>query len=202
MCRALYLASIPNPALLIITLFSLPELNVFSLAFLPSPEEEYSLAILHLDHQERVQLLARDINVEELELSPAPSTVLHPTPLSNKTLPYPTEDIPALIPVPPAEHGEATDSSSEPFLGGVLVVGGKRILLFELASSDGQEKQKGKRRRLDTKKNSTDATEAAKAKEKEKEREGRRRKPKASVEWPWSEISAYVSFLSNSACHK
>lgn len=189
MFRAFYFMS--NCGILwLMMLSSLPELNVFSLSFLPSPEEEYPLAILHLDHQERIQLLARDINVEELELSPGPSIVLHPTPISNKIIPYPTEDIPILISVPAAENNDAVDSLSESFLGGVLVVGGKKILLFELASSDGQEKQKGKRRRLDTKKNSTDAIEAAKAKEKEKEREGRRRKPKCSVEWPWSEISA------------
>lgn len=169
----------------------LPEINLLGLAFLSTRDDEYTLAVLHLDHQERVQLLARDINVDDLELSPSPSILLNVTPLSPKVFPFPTEAVPQLISVPPAEQQGQSD---EPFLGGVLVVGGKKVLLYELASRDGQEKQKGKRRRLETKKKSVDVTEAEEAREKERERERRRRKPKASVDWPWNEVTAYVSF--------
>ena len=89
------------------------------------------------------------------------------------------------------------DSDDDVFRGGVLVLGGRKLLLFELAGREAQTKQKGKRRRLEEKKASSDPNEAAKAREKEAEREGKRRKPKATIEWPWSDIAAYVniSFL-------
>ena len=78
------------------------------------------------------------------------------------------------------------------FKGGVLLVGGRQILLFELSSRESQEKVKGKRKRLEAKKKSTDVAEVSRAKAKEREREGRKKKPNAVVEWPWSQITAYV----------
>ena len=174
----------------------LPELNVFGLAFLPMPEDEFAIAILYMDYHERIQLIARDIIVDDLELSAHPSTVLHPTPISTNILPCPTECVPKLLSVPPSQLAvDDEDEDEEGFPGGVLIVGGKKILLFELVSRHGQAKQRGKRRRLEARKKSTDAAEVEKAKEKEMEREGRKRKPKGSVEWPWSEVTAYVSTL-------
>ncbi|KAF8650163.1 hypothetical protein AX16_005397 [Volvariella volvacea WC 439] len=163
---------------------SLPELNVLNITFLPAPEGDYVIGILHVDYQERLQLLARDLLLEDLELSITPSVLFQPTVLSLKTFPFPTELVPHLIPVPPSVIDE--DS-----LGGVLVVGGKSILLYELLGFDGQEKAKGKKRRLESRKNSSDPAEVSKAKEKEKERESRRRKAKAAVPWPWGEITAW-----------
>jgi DNA damage-binding protein 1 len=176
------------------TLFfpSIPEINIFSLAFLPS-DDEYTLAILLLDLQGRLQLFARDIDIESLELSTHCSSLLQPTIISEKVVPYPTESPPQLITVPPDDDSaEVADVDDDAFLGGVLVVGGTQILLFDVASKQKQEKQRGKLKRLEAKKKSNDATEVGKAREKEKERLNRRRKPKASIEWPWSEVTAYV----------
>ena len=173
----------------------LPELIVFGLTFLPVPDDEFAIAILYMDYHERVQLIARDILIEDLELSSHPSTVLHPTPISARVLPCPTECIPQLLSVPPSQLTVDGDDEDEGFSGGVLIVGGRKILLFELASTQGQAKQRGKRRRLEAKKKSTDAAEVAKAREKEMEREGRKRKARGSVEWPWSEVTAYAFVL-------
>jgi DNA damage-binding protein 1 len=112
--------------------------------------------------------------------------------------PYPTEFIPKLITVPPSDSdsfpdGEPVDGSSG-FLGGVLVVGGTKLLLFEMLSPNDQEKQGGKRRRLEGKKKSKDSAEVSKAKEKEKERASRKAKAKASVDWPWGEVTWFAPF--------
>lgn len=166
----------------------LPEINILSLTFLPTSDDEYTLGILHLDSQSRVQLLSRDVDVDGLELSPDPSTLFQPTRIEESVLNFPETTIPQLISVPP----DNADTSNEVFPGGVMVVGGRRILLFELASKESQEKQRGKQKRLDAKKKSTDPAEVAKARAKERERGERRRNPKFSVDWPWSSVSAFV----------
>ncbi|KAG6903292.1 hypothetical protein C0995_000187 [Termitomyces sp. Mi166 len=166
----------------------LRELNLLGLEFLPLQEDEYALAILHVDYQERVQLLARDILLEDLELSNASSTVFTPTVISNKVVPYPDEITLRLLPVQPQLIED--DIDNEGFLGGMLVIGGRKILMYELATSQGQAKQRSKRRRLEKKKKSTDAAEVEEARNKEKEREGRTRKAQGSVVWPWSEVTA------------
>jgi DNA damage-binding protein 1 len=74
-----------------------------------------------------------------------------------------------------------------------MVVGGRQILLFELASKESQEKQRGKQKRLDAKKKSMDPAEVAKARTKERERGERRRNANFSIDWPWSSLSACVS---------
>jgi DNA damage-binding protein 1 len=109
-------------------------------------------------------------------------------------MPCPTEIFSQLIPVPPNEP-LGQDRRGETFLGGVLVVGGKEILLYEVASLQNQEKQMGKLKRLEAKKTSSDLAEASRAREKEQERTNRIRKPKVSIEWPWSELRAYVFIL-------
>lgn len=168
---------------------SLPEVNVFSLAFLPSEDEEYTLAILHLDHQGRLVLCARDVDIENLEMSPQYSTLFQVTLIPEKVVPYPTDYLPQLISIQP-EEVEDGEPPEDAFLGGVLVVGGRQILLYDVASRQSQEKQKGKQKRLEAKKKSTDASEAAQARAKERERESRKRKTKASIEWPWSVVTA------------
>ena len=150
------------------------------------------MAILYLDSQERLQLCARDIDVDAYELSHHLSPLLTSTPISNKVIPYPTDSLPRLVPVQPEINDDGVNTSEDNFQGGVLVVGGRQILLFEVSSSERQEKPKGKRKRLEAKKKSTDAIEVAKARAKELERENRRKKPNAIVEWPWSQITAYV----------
>ncbi|KAH0586144.1 hypothetical protein H2248_007410 [Termitomyces sp. 'cryptogamus'] len=167
----------------------LRELNLLGLEFLPLQEDEYVLAILYVDYQERVQLLARDILLEDLELSSSPSTVLTPTTISNKVVPYPDELNLKLFPVQPQPVDDG-DLDNDGFLGGMLVIGGRKILMYELASSQGQAKQMSKRRRLEKKKKSTDAAESEEALSKQEEREGRVRKVQGSVVWPWSEVTA------------
>ncbi|KAF8635825.1 hypothetical protein AX15_000024 [Amanita polypyramis BW_CC] len=170
---------------------SLPELNVFSIAFLSTFEAEYAIAILYLDSKGRVQLHARDILLDDFELSARPSVLLHPTPLSDKVVPFPTDIVPRLVSVPAPDPYANEDDDT--FRGGVLVIGGRKLLLYELAGREAQEKQRGKLRKLEARKSSSDVNEVARAREKETERENRRRKPKASVEWPWSEVSACCS---------
>ncbi|KAK2459647.1 hypothetical protein APHAL10511_008292 [Amanita phalloides] len=170
---------------------SVPELNIFSIAFLPTTPRDYAVAILYLDNKRRVQLHARDILLNESELSARPSVLLHPTLLAEKHFPSPAEIVPRLMTVPSANP--SADEDDDVFRGGVLVVGGRKLLLYELASKDAQDKQDGKWRRLEARKYSSDANEVTKAREKEAERESRRRKPKASIEWPWSEVAACCS---------
>lgn len=150
------------------------------------------MAILYLDAQERLQLCARDVDIPNLELSPQLSTVLLPTLIPDRVVPNPSEYSLRLIPVEP----DATSDADDAFAGGVMVVGGKDILLFELASVEAQEKQRGKQKRLGAKLNSSDPTESAQARAKEQERGFRKRKAKASVSWPWNEVTAY-DFIDN-----
>ena len=177
-----------------IILARLPESTVISLAFLPSEEDQYTIAILFLNCKGRLQLCARDIAIDEQELSSHYSFLLQPTLIPDRVVPYPTELSPKLIPVPPNESLEE-DLPGGTFLGGVLVVGGREILLFDVASLQSQEKQMGKLKRLEAKKKSGDLGEAARARGKEQERLSRIRKPKGSVEWPWSELKACVFIL-------
>ncbi|KAJ7714198.1 mono-functional DNA-alkylating methyl methanesulfonate N-term-domain-containing protein [Mycena metata] len=172
---------------------SLMELVVLSIAFLPS-RDECSIAILHQDHLRRVQLHARTVfeleNSSDYDISSDLSTVLHSTPISSKTLPYPMEAVPKLIPVPcPRDASDESDS----FIGGVLLVGGTRILLFEVVSAEGQLKQSNKRRKLEREKTSGKKADVEKASKKEEERNGRKRRPKAFVDWPWSEVTSWCA---------
>ena len=149
-------------------------------------DDDYTLAILHLDNQQRLQLCARDIDVDAFELSQHPSSLLNSTFISNQIIPYPTDSLPRLIPVQPEAIDDGINVREYRC---VLLVGGTQILLFELSSRESQEKVKGKRKRLEVKKKSTDAAEVSRAKAKELERESRKRKPNAIVEWPWSNIT-------------
>ncbi|KAG6878094.1 hypothetical protein C0993_012421 [Termitomyces sp. T159_Od127] len=167
----------------------LREFNLLCLEFLPLQEDEYALAILHIDYQEHVQLLAREILLEELELSSTPSIVLTPTAIPDKVVPYPDEITLRLFAIQP-QSAEDNDIEEDCFLGGLLVIGGRKIVMYELASSQGQAKQRSKRRRLEKKKKSMDAADVEDARNKERAREGRARKVNGSVAWPWSEVTA------------
>ncbi|THV04459.1 hypothetical protein K435DRAFT_649225 [Dendrothele bispora CBS 962.96] len=163
----------------------LPEINVLSLAFLP--EDQYVLTILHIDHKENIQLISREIKLDDTgaELSYELSLLLPPTTITDKDIPYPTEYLPQLQTFPPDNDNNV--------LGGVLIVGGRKILLFETCSPDELDKHEKKRKRLGNRKKSKDENEQTAAKEKEEERRTKRRKAKASVGWPWSQL-ALTSF--------
>ncbi|OSX59780.1 hypothetical protein POSPLADRAFT_1048255 [Postia placenta MAD-698-R-SB12] len=171
---------------------SIPELFLLAMTFMRTDADAYTLGILHYDHQQRLQLLSRDIDIADL--SAPQSYHLPPTILSTSVFPTATtvETPPLLIPVPPYASQEADeDSTAGSHLGGVLIVGGRKVLFFEHASEERQEAKKGKQRRASKRMSSGDPSEAAKAREKEKERESRKVKQKASVKWPWSEITAW-----------
>ncbi|KAG8214764.1 CPSF A subunit region-domain-containing protein [Butyriboletus roseoflavus] len=174
---------------------SILELNLLGLAFIATSAESYTLAMLHFDFQQCLQLLARDIQVDDLQLSPTPSQLLPPLLLPGKW--FSIEDqTPHLAFVP---YTESSDNECE---GGILVIGGRKILLYDLASSDVLEQNIRKSRRMEKKKKSRNVEEAADAKQKEKEREWRKKKPRAAITWPWSEVTAHplqrpLTYLAN-----
>lgn len=163
------------------------ELNLLGLAFVGVN----TLALLHIDFQQRIQLLARDINVDEIQLSPVTSSILPPVSLPQQW--FPVEDHPPRLVFVSADQGMDRD-----FTGGVLVVGGRKILFYDLALGEAAERNLSRARRIEQKKRSADAEGANKAKQKENEREWRKRKARAVVNWPWSEVTACVP--SNHPC--
>jgi DNA damage-binding protein 1 len=159
------------------------ELNILSLAFLSVGSGNYSIAILHLDHNENLHLLARDLILSECELSSEPSFLLPQTLLSSSTVT--SNDAPPCLATVPPQQSQDTDESLP---GGVLVFGRRKIRFFELSSEEWQEKHRGKKlRRFGSRSNNS---EQSVAKDKQKGREIRRRRAKASVQWPWSEVTA------------
>lgn len=156
------------------------ELNLLSIAFVGLN----TLALLHIDYQQRLQLLARDISSSDFQLSPAASSLLPPFALPEDWFSV-EEDPPRLVFVSPVE-----ESGCDEFNGAVLVLGGRKILLYDLASEDVAARNRSKAERMDKKKRSADAEEASRAKQKEKEREKFKRKPRATVNWPWSAVAA------------
>lgn len=160
----------------------LPETNLLSLTFLPVSEP--CLAILYLDTQGRLQLCARDLNIDNLELSSHPSILLKPTNIPDKIVPFPTDIKLHLIPI------SFDESNGEDFSGGIIVAGGRQLLFYELASEETQHKQKGKIKRLEAKLKGPEPAQATKAREREQEKGFKKRKPLYLVEWPWNEITA------------
>ncbi|KAH9080524.1 mono-functional DNA-alkylating methyl methanesulfonate N-term-domain-containing protein [Lactarius deliciosus] len=158
------------------------ELNILSLTFLPTSSDNYSIAILHQDHNQNLQLLAHNIVLSEYELSPESTLLLPPTTLSASAV-SPTDAPPCLVPVPPQRS-----NATEQLPGGVLVLGGRKVQFFELSSEEWQEKHREKQRKLENRQKSADQ---AKTKEKQKDREIKKRRPKSAVEWPWCEVTAW-----------
>ncbi|KAI6039683.1 CPSF A subunit region-domain-containing protein [Pisolithus marmoratus] len=155
------------------------ELNLLSIAFV-APD---TLALLHIDCQQRFQLLARDIGSGDFQLSPAASLLLPPFALPDDWFSV-EEHPPRLVLVPPDEEKDQN------FNGAILVIGGRKILLYDLASNDAAARNRSKAQRMDKMKRSADAEEASRAKQKEKERERFKKKPRATVDWPWSDVAA------------
>lgn len=173
--------------------FRLPEINLLAFTFLYTDDEDrFTLALLHLNHKRQIQLLSRDVLLEDLELSAAHSNLLITTLLSERTFPS-LDPAPLLVPIPSHSTGSEEDDEDETgpaHRGGVLVLGGRKVMFFENASQDQQDTRKEKQRRLGKRLSSTVQAEVAKAKEKEKERETRKIKARATVKWPWNAITA------------
>jgi DNA damage-binding protein 1 len=164
------------------------ELNIFSLAFLSADAGSYAIAILHLDHNQKLQLLARDLILSERELSPEPSLLLPPTIISSSAL-TPTGASPCLVTI----HPKQSSGKKEPIPGGILVLGGRKIRYFELSSAEWQEKYREKQQKLESQKKNAGRSLGGNGKDKQKGREIKKRRAKATVEWPWREVAAYVS---------
>ena len=162
--------------------FRVSELNILSLAFLPVGSGHYSIAILHQDHNQNLHLLARDLILSECELSSQPSLLLPQTLLSSSAVTL-NEAPPCLATVSPQQSHD----TDELLPGGILVFGRRKIRFFEMSSEEWQEKHRGKQRRLDSRNKNVDQSAA---KEKQKGREIKRRRAKATVDWPWSEVTA------------
>lgn len=158
------------------------ELNILSICILPTADDPPVLGILHRDTSLRTVLVARDLGLKRQELTP--SDRLPPTLLSGTAFPV-LDTPPSLVPLPPND-----DDASQAFAGGVLVVGGRRMVAYALAEGEARAKHASKLRQSEKRKQSADAAEARRAQE--KEREGKKRKPEASIDWPWSEVTAYV----------
>ena len=164
------------------------ELNILSLTFLTAPSNNYPIAILHLNHNQNLQLLTRDLVLSEYELSPEPSLLLPQTLLSTSVVASTNATL-CLALVPPQQS-----NATEQLPGGVLVLGGRKVQFFELSSEGWQEKRREKHRRLESRQKSADQPVSAKSnEEKQKGREIKKRRPKSVVEWPWCEVTAYVS---------
>ncbi|KAH8104484.1 mono-functional DNA-alkylating methyl methanesulfonate N-term-domain-containing protein [Cristinia sonorae] len=170
---------------------SLPELNLLSISFLHAPQDQYSLAIIHLDFQQRMQLICRDLNVALQELVSEVSQLLPSTMLSPAIFPF-VDVPPTLIPVSAFSLSSLSDESEDSECpGGLLVAGGRKILFYQLARPEDQTHRRGNKRRLEKRKASVTESEVDRAKEKEKAREMKKLKPKCYVRWPWSEITSW-----------
>ncbi|KAJ3863624.1 CPSF A subunit region-domain-containing protein [Lentinula novae-zelandiae] len=176
----------------------IPELNLLSFTFLPLVHEDnYALALLYIDYKEHIQLVSRNLRISpdsnaDLDIADY-SNLLPPTSISYKNLPNPAETAVHLIPIPADEDYmydmDEDDQETDVFLGGILVVGGSKILLYELTSQEAQEfrpvKGKGKRKR-DSKKQIDAPTDSGSKQKKEI----KKRDPRATVQWPWSWVTA------------
>lgn len=168
--------------------FRVPELNILSLAFLSVGAGNYAIAILHLDNDQNLQLLARDLILSERELSPEPSLFLPPTNISSSAL-TPADASPCLVTI----HPQQSSGKKEPIPGGILVLGGRKIRYFELSSTEWQEKTRERQQKIESQKKNADRSLGGNTKDNQKGREIKKRRAKATVEWPWREVAAYVS---------
>ncbi|KAI0720554.1 CPSF A subunit region-domain-containing protein [Cerioporus squamosus] len=182
---------------------SLPELNLLAFTFLHTKEDkQHTLGLLHLNHRRQIQLLCRDVDLKEFELSPAHSNLIITTLLSDRAFPS-LDPPPLLVPIPPYPHGnaeEGTDPELADHRGGVLVLGGKKIVFYENSTNFQQGTRKDKQRRLSKRLASDKQADVTKAREKEQERDSRKVKPRASVKWPWGPVTAWS--VVDDACRK
>ncbi|GAW02345.1 uv-damaged dna-binding [Lentinula edodes] len=204
----------------------IPELNLLSFTFLPLVHKHnYALALLYIDYKEHIQLVSRNLRISpssesnvDLDIS-SYSHLLPPTTISYKHLPNPAETAVHLIPIPADEdymydmHMDEDEHETDVFLGGILVVGGRKVLLYELTSQEVQEfkpvKGKGKRKRDSKKQKQIDAstptptpnTDSGSSKQKNLN-EIKKRDPRATVEWPWSWVTACTPVDEDESSHK
>ncbi|KAG2758166.1 hypothetical protein P692DRAFT_20763238 [Suillus brevipes Sb2] len=162
---------------------SITELNLLDITFVSTPRDMYTLAMMHIDYQQRLQLLARDLSIEDLQLSPSPSPLLPPLTVPGKLFSTAMDDdgTPAIVHIP------SQDGDDDDFEGGILIIGGRQIMLYDFVDVETQMKRESRRKRVDKKKTTGDAE----ASTKEKGIEWKKKKARAAVEWPWAEVTAW-----------
>ena len=166
----------------------MPELSVQALSVLPTESHsEYTLAIVHIDHMQRTQLISRDLSIKDRDLSFTLSPILPSTLLPANTFPD-TDNPLQLVTIPSFAIDSQDGEPDAKCLGGVLVLGGRKIAFYEVASEERQKKQRSKDKRQSKRKAS--GSEKDLSLKKEAEKEPRKVKSKMSVKWPWSEVTA------------
>jgi len=141
-------------------------LNVLAFCFLPVPvlSQTYPLAILHLAHTGRLQLLVHDLSIPRQELSIEPSEVFNQVTITEV-------HSCALVPIPASKDGPA----------GLLVLGGQTVLFFEVgdrgSADKGQGKVKRKRGRRRPRKTGSSANNMSV-------------EPRAQTDWVLSDLAA------------
>ena len=139
---------------------SLRELSVVSACLLPRSEDQQNptLVILHIDHEERTRLIAREILMSESEVDSKTSPLLPPAIVDR--------DMSLLIPV--------AESDTSPC--GVLVLGGKRCLFYQVQDDVEDRPRKKKKRRTAVSSDDEGMSDD--------------RRESASCVWPYSEVEA------------
>ncbi|KIP10587.1 hypothetical protein PHLGIDRAFT_125454 [Phlebiopsis gigantea 11061_1 CR5-6] len=167
----------------------LPELNLLALSFLYSESNghTHTLAIAHIDHRQRIQLLARELDVNTLDLAVEVAYTIPHAILPANEFPF-TEYPLRIVSIPPfsitqSPNGEDPEAGPARCRGGVIVLGGRKINFYELSDKP-KEKGRDKRR-----KNSTSSAQRF-GDQKDPAKEPKKVKPRATVKWPWSEVAA------------
>jgi DNA damage-binding protein 1 len=83
-------------------------------------------------------------------------------------------------------HIPSYKDDDDDFEGGILIIGGRKIMLYDFVDVETRAKRESKKKRADKRK----ATGDAEANNKEKVMEWKKRKARAMVEWPWAEVTA------------
>jgi DNA damage-binding protein 1 len=163
-------------------LVRITELNLLDITFVSTSRDMYTLAMMHIDYQQRLQLLTRDLSVEDLQLSPLPSPLLPSLSIPGKLFSTVMDDdgTPTIIHIPSYKDDD------DDFEGGILIIGGRKIMLYDFVDVETRAKRESKKKRADKRK----ATGDAEANNKEKVMEWKKRKARAMVEWPWAEVTA------------
>lgn len=174
----------------------LPELNLLAVSFLYSEPNAHThtVAILHIDHRQRIQLLCRELDVDALDLSVEIAHTIPQTILPANHFPF-TELPLKLVSVPPfslAQTPEQENADDRPAKcrGGVIVLGGRKINFYELSDKKTVRELKSKADRQTKRRASGNAEQIRIADEKDAARELKKIKPRATVKWPWSEVAA------------
>ena len=137
--------------------------------------DRIALAILYTNHENRPHLASKDFNITTSELSPSPSLYI-PTTLLPSTMSPEFGISPSLVPL----------ESSSGRTSGVLIIGNDQIHLFDV-----RKPSKKDLKRASDQIDDDDNINSIKSPSSKKT--AKRRKGRSVVNWPWGEISAWVS---------